>query len=46
MNLAAQKLGRLARGKRKTYSQAEIEKRTERLRKINEARKLLKTKTV
>jgi hypothetical protein len=38
MNKAAQQLGRLARGKPKHYSPAEIKKRTERLAKARKKR--------
>ena len=39
MNKAAQKLGRMAAGKPKNYSPAEIAKRTARIQKYNAERK-------
>jgi hypothetical protein len=39
MNKAAQQLGRLAAGKPKVFSPAEIAKRTERIQKFNAERK-------
>ena len=44
MNKAAQALGRLGKGKPKKYSELELQRRSERMKRINEAREARRVK--